>query len=102
MRHRLRLGLQLLARDWRAGELRLLAASLVIAVGAVTAVGFFADRLQRGMLNQSADLLGADTVLLSPEPVEAAWMAEAGRRGLRQARALEFTSVVLRGERLQL
>lgn len=102
MRQRLRLALQLLARDWRAGELRLLAASLVIAVGAVTAVGFFADRLQRGMLNQSADLLGADTVLVSPEPVEAAWMAEAGRRGLRQARALEFTSVVLRGERLQL
>ena len=102
MRHLLRLSLRLLARDWRAGELRLLAAALVIAVGAVTAVGFFADRLQRGMLNQSAELLGADTVLISPEPAEAAWLDEAERRGLRHAWALEFASVVLRGERLQL
>ena len=32
------------ARDWRAGELRLLAMALVIAVAAVTSVGFFVDR----------------------------------------------------------
>jgi putative ABC transport system permease protein len=45
----LRLALRLLARDWRAGELRLLAAAVVIAVGAVTAIGFFSDRLNRAM-----------------------------------------------------
>ena len=33
-----------LARDWRAGELRVLAMALVIAVASVTSVAFFADR----------------------------------------------------------
>ena len=60
---RWRLALRLLARDWRAGELRVLVAALVIAVAASTTIGFFTDRLARGLLNQSADLLGADLVL---------------------------------------
>ena len=34
----------MLARDWRAGELRVLAGALVIAVAAITSVAFFADR----------------------------------------------------------
>src|SRR6185503_1428154 len=33
--------LRMLQRDWRAGELRVLAAALVIAVASVTTVGFF-------------------------------------------------------------
>jgi putative ABC transport system permease protein len=32
-----------LSRDWRAGELRLLALAVLLAVAALTAVGFFAD-----------------------------------------------------------
>ena len=35
---------RMLWRDARAGELRLLLAALIIAVGALTAVGFFTDR----------------------------------------------------------
>ena len=41
----LRLALRMLARDARAGELRVLLAALVIAVASVTSVGFFADRI---------------------------------------------------------
>jgi putative ABC transport system permease protein len=100
--HLLRLGLRLLARDWRAGELRLLGFALVIAVGAVTAVGFFTERLSRGMTAQSAELLGADLLLASPQPVEADWIAEAQGRRLRTAPALEFASVAVHGEQLQL
>jgi putative ABC transport system permease protein len=101
-RHLLKLGLRLLARDWRAGELRLLGLALVIAVGAVTAVGFFTERLSRGMTAQSAELLGADLVLASPQPVEADWAGEARRKRLRTTEAIEFASVAVHGEQLQL
>jgi predicted lysophospholipase L1 biosynthesis ABC-type transport system permease subunit len=33
-------------RDFRAGELRLLMVAVMLAVAALTAVGFFADRLE--------------------------------------------------------
>ena len=38
--------LRMTLRDWRAGELRLLAAALVVAVAAVTSVGFLVDRIR--------------------------------------------------------
>lgn len=98
----LRLALRLLARDWRAGELRLIVAALVIAVGAVSAVGFFGDRVLRGVSYQSAELLGADLVLIGPRPAPADWIERARASGLRHAEALEFSSVVVRGEQLQL
>ncbi|MEW8238657.1 MAG: hypothetical protein AB2727_10720, partial [Candidatus Thiodiazotropha taylori] len=54
------LALKLLRRDWRAGELRLLATALVIAVASVTAVGFFTDRIERAMARQATEVLAAD------------------------------------------
>lgn len=101
-RHRLPLALRLLARDWRAGELQVLVAALVIAVGASTAVGFFTQRIAGGLLQQSAELLGADLVLDSPRPLDPQWREEAERRGLRTTETLEFATMVLRGEALQL
>lgn len=76
---RWRLAMRLLARDWRSGELRVLVAALLIAVAASTAIGFFTDRLGRGMANQSADFLGADLVLASPRPVAASGLSRRGR-----------------------
>jgi len=99
---RWQLALRLLGRDWRAGELRILTAAMVIAVAASTAIGFFTDRLGRGMVNQSADFLGADLALLSPRPVDAAWLEQARVQGLRVSESLEFASVVVSGEDLQL
>jgi putative ABC transport system permease protein len=96
------LALRLLARDWRAGELRILSAALIIAVAASTAIGFFTDRLGRGMINQSADFLGADLVLESPRPVAPQWLVEARATGLRTSETLGFSSVVVAGDRLQL
>ena len=91
-----------LRRDWRTGELHLLVLALLIAVAATTAIGFFTDRLQRAMLHQSAELLGADIVLQSPRPLDGALLAEARRRGLPETEVLEFPSVVLHGESVQL
>ena len=38
---------QAFLRDWRVGELRLLWLALVIAVAAVSSVGFLSDRVNR-------------------------------------------------------
>lgn len=96
------LSLRMLRREWRAGELRVLAAALVIAVASVTSVGFFTDRVGRALSQQANMLLGADLVLISDHPLDAGFEREALRRGLRTAHTLSFPSMVLHGERAQL
>ena len=54
---------RMLRRDAGAGELRLLAAALVVAVAALTAVGFFTDRVRQSLDRQANQLLGADLLL---------------------------------------
>ena len=53
-----RLAWRLLRRDARAGELRVLAAALVIAVASVASVAFFTDRVKAGLSAQADKLLG--------------------------------------------
>ncbi len=96
------LSLRMLRREWRAGELRVLAAALVIAVASVTSVGFFTDRVGRALAQQANLLLGADLVLISDHPPDAGFEREALRRGLRTAHTLSFPSMVLHGGHAQL
>jgi putative ABC transport system permease protein len=84
----------MLVRDWRSGELRLLAAALVIAVASVTSVAFFADRLGRALVRDAHQLLGADLVLVSDRPWQPAVPEEIVRHGLKRAHALNFISIV--------
>ena len=96
------LALRLLRRDFRAGELRILVLAILVAVGAMTAVGFFTDRVQRAMIEQGAELLGADLVLASSAPTRALFSDEAQRLRLATTALLTFPSVVLAGDRPQL
>lgn len=91
----------MLLRDWRAGELRVLAAALVVAVAAVTAVGFFSDRIRLALELQATELLGADLVISADHPLAPA-LLEPGGRALRRAEAVEFPSMVIAGGRAQL
>jgi putative ABC transport system permease protein len=91
------LALRMLARDWRAGELRVLAAALVVAVASITSVAFFADRVGRALVRDAHQLLGADLVLRSDHPWQPDVAAEIARRGLRRAEAVNFISMA-RGE----
>lgn len=54
------LGLRNLWRDLRAGELRLIIVAVLLAVAALTSVGFFADRLQAGCSAMHASCWGGD------------------------------------------
>src|SRR5688572_20951896 len=94
----LKLSLRMLARDWRAGELRVLAFALVIAVGGMTTVGFFADRVQLALSRQGNQLLGADLIIFSDHPLAPHYAEEAKRRGLDVSTALKFPSMTAKGD----
>jgi putative ABC transport system permease protein len=85
----------MLRRDWRAGELRILAAALVLAVASVTSVAFFADRIGQALERDAHQLLGADLVLVADRPWPAEVAAEIRGRGLEEASALNFMSMAV-------
>jgi len=91
-------GLKQVGREFKAGEVRVLAAALALAVAAMTAVGFFTDRIGRAVELRSAEVLAADLVLRSSRPIDPARDALAGELGLRTARTSSFPSVVLSGD----
>ncbi|URI08197.1 ABC transporter permease [Aquincola tertiaricarbonis] len=80
-------------RDFRAGELRLLVVAVMLAVAALTAVGFFANRLNTGLERDAAQLLGGDAVVASDKPTPDALVADAQARGLRITRSAVFPSM---------
>ncbi|MFZ4873912.1 ABC transporter permease [Janthinobacterium sp. Mn2066] len=93
-----RLSLNMTARDWRAGQLRFLLVALIVAVAALSAVGFFVDRLRAGLNRDAHQLLGADLVISADQPVNAAWRAEAQQRGFTLADTVTFPSMAQAGE----
>lgn len=93
-----RIGLRLLRRDWRSGELYLLAAALMLTVAAVTAVGFFTDRIEKAMQRQGGELIAADLALDGSAPVPKTFAEQARGLGLVTSLTLEFPSVVLGNE----
>jgi putative ABC transport system permease protein len=104
MRPTARLGLawRLLKRDWRAGEVQALLFALAIAAATTSAVTGFSERLSRALSQQTTDLLGADLVLESSQPTPADWLAQARQRGLRDTGAVEFASMAVATDGLQL
>jgi putative ABC transport system permease protein len=64
-----RITLRLLGQDWRSGELYLLASALILTVAAITAVGFFTDRVESAMARQGGELIAADLALESATPL---------------------------------
>lgn len=93
----LAIALRALLRDWRSGELAVLLAALLVAVTALTGVGFFTDRIAQAVDRQAAEVLAGDLRLRSPEPVSTAYDALASERGLQTARTISFPSVVFFG-----
>ena len=93
---------RMLRRELSSGELRLLFLSLVIAVAAVTAVGFFTDRVRVALDHQAQQLIGGDLVLIGDKAWPEAWRQEAMGRGLKLAETLTFPSMVMANDKIQL
>ncbi|TAN71547.1 MAG: FtsX-like permease family protein [Gallionella sp.] len=97
----LRLSLNLLRRDWRAGEWRVLLLALVLAVGSLATVGLFADRVRQALQQEATSLIGADLRIVSARPLPPAYRAAARARGLRTVESRAFLSMVAhRGQTL--
>ncbi len=94
----LRLSLNLLRRDWRAGEWRVLLLALVLAVGSLATVGLFADRVRQALQQQATSLIGADLRIVSTRPLPPAYREMAEARGLRTVESRAFLSMVAHGE----
>ncbi len=92
-----RLAWRLLRRDWRSGELSLLSLSLVLTVAAISAVGFFTDRVEGAMQRQGGELIAADLAIDASSPIQVRFVDEAIRLGLTTAHTLRFPSVVVSG-----
>ncbi|MDR2853352.1 MAG: ABC transporter permease [Burkholderiaceae bacterium] len=89
----IRLGWRMLWRDLRAGELRLLLLAVLLAVAALAAVGFFSDRLQRGLQRDARQLLGGDVVVVSDGPTPVEFIAYARALRLNTSSNLSFPTM---------
>jgi putative ABC transport system permease protein len=84
-----------LLRDLRAGEITVLLVAIIVAVTAMTAVGFFTDRVGSAIRSQASAVLAADLVIRAPTPIEPSFLAEAREQGLRAAEAISFLTMVV-------
>ncbi len=88
--------------SWRAAlhdpGLRLLAAAVLVAVAALTSVGFFADRVERALVLQGAALMAADLVVEQGDPLDPEWREHAEGLGLQTARIVTFPTVIVAAE----
>ena len=98
----LRLSLNLLRRDWRAGEWRVLLLALVLAVGSLATVGLFADRVRQALQQQAQSLIGADLRLTSTRPFSPEYRKAAKARGLQVVQSRTFPSMVSHREQVLL
>ncbi|MDQ6620313.1 MAG: FtsX-like permease family protein [Pseudomonadota bacterium] len=92
----IRLAFRMLARDWRAGELNVLLAALVLAVMSIGTVGLFADRVKGALTREANLLLGADVLISADRPLPDEYAQEALARGLVVSPAVKFLSMVQR------
>ncbi|MCD9098208.1 ABC transporter permease [Luteimonas fraxinea] len=83
-----------LRRDFKAGDIRILFAALVLAVVAVTAVGFVTDRAERALAIEANRLLGGDAVVRGDAPIEGAIREASNAAGLEAVDTIELDSMI--------
>ncbi len=89
-------------RDVRSGEMGLLLVALLVAVGTVTSISLFVDRLQSALLAESSNFLAADRQISSSQVIPPDFVQQAQQRGLNTAQTLIFPSMVFAGDLNQL
>jgi len=93
----LRLSLRQFQRGLRSGELQVMGLALVLALAAVSAVGFFTGRVHTAVQEQAGESLAADLVLSSGEPLAARFTQIAVKAGARTAQVMDFPTVLFNG-----
>ncbi|WP_409524555.1 ABC transporter permease [Nitrincola sp. MINF-07-Sa-05] len=88
---------QLRTTEWRA---LLLACWIAIAIA--TPLALLADRLERGLLQESAALLGADLILRAQRPIHQERISDAEAAGLSMTQVIQFPSMLARDDEMML
>lgn len=96
------LALRLLYVDIRTGRLGILAVALMVAVAAVSSVGWVAERAGSAAQGRAAELIAADRLVRTEQRIPVQWREQASEMGLAAARVVEFPTVIVIGERSQL
>jgi len=86
---------KLLLRDWRGGELGILMAALVLAVGVVVGISAFVTSLQAALEDESRRFLAADQVVSSRRPIPDDWRRHAQSLSLQVVDWVGFSSMVM-------
>ena len=94
----LRFAMLALLRDWRSGELAVLLAALLVAVTALTGVGFFTDRIGQAVELRAAEVLAADLKLQSTVALDPEYVKLAAARDIATADTVSFPTVVFFGD----
>ena len=94
----LRLALIALLRDAKSGELGVLLLALLVAVSALSAVGFFTSRVSRAVERQATEVLAADLRVRSASVIDRGYFDLAASRGIATAEIASFPSVALHGD----
>jgi len=89
-----RLVMRMAWRDWRSGELGLLLVALVLAIGTVTSVSLFVDRLHQALISESANFLAADRYIGSSREIPDEFRDAASARGIIFTDTMLFPSMV--------
>ena len=76
--------------------------ALIISVTTVTSISLFIDRLALSFEQESANLLAADRLISSDDPIPGQWQQKAERLSLQQASRVGFRTMLFAGDALQL
>jgi putative ABC transport system permease protein len=96
------LAFNLLKRNWRSGELKLLSFSIILAVTVLAAISVFTSRLQSTLINESNSVLGADAVVNGSQLHNTEWETLADERKVKHTRSAHFSSMAFAGDEMHL
>ena len=85
-------------RDLRSGDLTMLIAAVALAVGALSSVSLFADRLAGAFARDAKQLLGGDAVVVSDQPTPSSIEVLAKKYGLQASSTLAFATMARSGD----
>ncbi|XOZ34664.1 ABC transporter permease [Halomonadaceae bacterium KBTZ08] len=89
-------------RDWRQRDVRVVLASLMVAVAIVATIGLFAEHLQRTLTNSATEFLAADRQVEASHPLPERFLREAANRDLATARQISFATMLQGEESMEL
>nr|ACY24790.1 ABC efflux transporter permease [uncultured organism] len=96
------LAINLLRRNWRSGELKLLGFSLLLAVAVLSGISIFTNRLESTLISESNSVLGADYIVRGSQPHNPDWPVAAAQENIKQTQAALFSSMVFAGDEMHL